>query len=66
MREVNASHARIGDIELRLEPMPPRSADDGAPLREPTPEEIERSELAALLHSTDVDIDALLKRKRAA
>lgn len=68
MREVNASYARMGEIELRLEPLPPPTpaAVDTQPVDE---SDGERRFLETLLHSAGGDaapfVDAL-KRLRAA
>ena len=68
MREVGATYARAGELELRLEPLPPRVVvSDPSPSTEPDDEE--RRSLEALLYSTGVDPSVFAdaaKRLRAA
>lgn len=67
MVEVRASYAKSGELELRLESLPPLSAGTDAP--QPDPDEDERRSLETLLHSSGVDPEAFVaasKRLRAA
>ncbi len=55
MREAHVSHARMGELELRLDPLPPppSSESDYSPITDP--DEDERRSLETLLHSSGVD-----------
>jgi hypothetical protein len=68
MREVGATYARMGELELRLEalPAPPPAAFDAPQV---DPDEDERRSLETLLHSAGVDAAPFIeaaKRLRAA
>lgn len=55
MREVNASYARMGEIELRLEPSPPPRQPAIEPPPAVDPEDEGRRYYQDLLHSSGVD-----------
>lgn len=58
MREEKILYARCGELELRLEPLPPQSTVHVAEAQPPRDEaEDERRSLETLLHSTSVDPD---------
>lgn len=60
MREVHASYARVGEIELRLEPLPPTVSPVAEQPRDEA--EDERRSLETLLHSSGVDPAPFLAR----
>lgn len=68
MREVNASYARCGELELRLDPLPPQPLPV-SPSPDADPIDEQRRLLADLLHSSGADPEPFveaIRRQRAA
>ncbi len=63
MREEGVLYARVGDLELRLEPRAPKLMPVAADT-EMAPEDQERQDLEEMLHSTGLDAGALLASMR--
>jgi hypothetical protein len=71
MREAGVSYARAGELELRLEPLPPQPVPVSSPDNSPTsdPDDEPRRLFTDLLHSSGADPELfveIVKRQRAA
>lgn len=64
MRQEHVSYARVGTLELRLDPVPPPQSATANPDPPPAPVDDLRASLDDLLHSSGVDPEPFLHAMR--